>query len=385
MRITVVCDVLGEENNGTTIAAMNLIRYLKERGHTVRVLCADQDKKGTEGYYVVPNRSFGPLNGYLASNGVTLAKPAPAVIREAIGGVDIVHVMLPFALGIAAAREAEAAGIPLSAGCHLLAENFSTHIFMKKSRLVNRLAYAHFHTLYKRCNAIHYVTQYIRDLYEDMYGKTNGYVISNGVNEIFSPAERESEPSGFITVLYTGRYSKEKAHMTLLRAVGYSAYRDRIRLVFAGDGPLRRKLARRAASLPVPPVLRFFSREEMVEVNRSADLYVHAAEYEAEGIGCLEALATGVVPIICNSPKSATRFYALEDTCLFKPHDARDLAKKIDWWIEHPSERRALGARYAQMSRSTFDHTACMQAMERMLSDTVEGYAKRKASPAQKA
>lgn len=28
-KITIVCDVLGEENNGTTIAAMNLIRFLK--------------------------------------------------------------------------------------------------------------------------------------------------------------------------------------------------------------------------------------------------------------------------------------------------------------------------------------------------------------------
>ena len=50
MTITVVCDVLGEENNGTTIAAMNLIRFLKAQGHTVRILCGDADKKGKEGY-----------------------------------------------------------------------------------------------------------------------------------------------------------------------------------------------------------------------------------------------------------------------------------------------------------------------------------------------
>ena len=38
MTITVVCDVLGEENNGTTIAAMNLIRSLKAKAE-VRVIC----------------------------------------------------------------------------------------------------------------------------------------------------------------------------------------------------------------------------------------------------------------------------------------------------------------------------------------------------------
>lgn len=46
MKITIVCDVLGKENNGTTIAAMNLIRYLREHGHEVRVLCCDQDRIG---------------------------------------------------------------------------------------------------------------------------------------------------------------------------------------------------------------------------------------------------------------------------------------------------------------------------------------------------
>ena len=37
MTITIVCDILGEEINGTTIACMNLIRYLRAQGHTVRV------------------------------------------------------------------------------------------------------------------------------------------------------------------------------------------------------------------------------------------------------------------------------------------------------------------------------------------------------------
>ena len=54
MVITVVCDVLGEANNGTTIAALNLIRSMRERGHTVRVVCSDQNRKGEEGFYIVP-------------------------------------------------------------------------------------------------------------------------------------------------------------------------------------------------------------------------------------------------------------------------------------------------------------------------------------------
>ena len=42
MKIAVVCDVLGEQNNGTTVAAMNLIRFLRSRGHEGRGVCPDE-------------------------------------------------------------------------------------------------------------------------------------------------------------------------------------------------------------------------------------------------------------------------------------------------------------------------------------------------------
>ena len=48
MRITVVCDILGEENNGTTVTTMNLVRSLRAKGHTVNILCCDEDKLGKE-------------------------------------------------------------------------------------------------------------------------------------------------------------------------------------------------------------------------------------------------------------------------------------------------------------------------------------------------
>ncbi|MBQ0099864.1 MAG: hypothetical protein KBS91_04905 [Firmicutes bacterium] len=45
MKITIIAEVLGEANNGTTIACLNLINYLKSKGHEVKVVCPDQDKK----------------------------------------------------------------------------------------------------------------------------------------------------------------------------------------------------------------------------------------------------------------------------------------------------------------------------------------------------
>lgn len=38
MKVAMICDVMGQPNNGTTLAALNLIRYLRDAGHTVTVI-----------------------------------------------------------------------------------------------------------------------------------------------------------------------------------------------------------------------------------------------------------------------------------------------------------------------------------------------------------
>lgn len=339
MIITVVCDVLGEENNGVVIAEMNLIRYLKSAGHDVRVLCPDETKAGTEGFYVVPTRSFGPFDDYVRKNGVSLAKPDDSVVRAAVEGADLVHLMLPFTLSKAALAIAIECGIPTTAGVHLMAENFSMHLFMGGVKLANRVVYEHFFDVIGKSDAVHYVTKFLRDLYEGMFGETNGYVISNGVNDRFRPCGEPDLSDGFYRIIYTGRLAREKNQKALIDAVALSKHRDKIKVTFAGCGPLSDYLHKRVKRKKINAEFGFFSRDELVKKLNESYLYVHAAKVEAEGIGCLEAIACGTVPIMCNSPKSATKDYALCPQSLFALGKPKDLAAKIDWWIEHPAER----------------------------------------------
>lgn len=375
MIITIVCDVLGQENNGTTIAAMNLIRYLESQNHTVKILCSQQENPDNN-FYMVESRDFWIFNDYVKKNGVSLAKPDEDIIAKAIDGSDIVHIMLPFALGRKSAEYAYSKHIPVTAGFHVMAENFSSHIFMKNSSIVNRLTYAHFEKMYKYCSAIHYPTQYLRDLFEKMYGKTNGYVISNGVNSIFKPIPHEFDLNNKITILYSGRYSKEKCQSVLIKAIDQSKYKNKIELILAGTGPMKGALEKLVKKKNVNAQFNFYAREEMVKVINTAYLYVHAADIEAEGISCLEAISCGVVPIICNSPKSATKFYALDERSLYKKNDYKELAKKIDYWIDNPSLREEASKKYIEMSKEKFDQTACMKKMEEMLLETIANYKK---------
>ena len=53
MKVTIICDVLGEANNGTSLAAYNLITTLVRKGHEVKVVCPDPEKKNLPGFYIL--------------------------------------------------------------------------------------------------------------------------------------------------------------------------------------------------------------------------------------------------------------------------------------------------------------------------------------------
>ena len=373
MIITVVCDVLGEENNGTTIASMNLIRYLKSRGHTVRILCADQDKVGEENYYVVPNLSLGKLlDAYVKKIGVTLAKPQEDVVRRAITGADHVHSMLPFGLGMKAVKICKELGISITAGFHMQAENFTSYVKLNKLEPLNKgvykFIYKHF---YKYVDGIHYPTDFIRNVFEKNVKQTTpGYVISNGVNSYVQKRkiEKPEEFKDKIVILTTGRYAREKSQDTLIKAVKLSKHASSIQLILGGQGVKEKYYKKLAKRLPIPPVFKFYSRTEIIDVLNYADLYVHPAEVELEGISCLEAIAVGKMTIVSSSPRSATRTFALDDSCIFKKRNAKDLARVIDFWIENPQKRNFYEQKYLEQA-VVYEQTECMKKMEEMITE----------------
>jgi len=368
MKIAIICEVLGRANNGTTIAALNLIDYLKSRGHDVRVVCPDEDKRGLPGYYILPKAGF--VNWIFRKNNLNLAKFDEKVVYEAVHDADIVHFMIALFISRKASKYVHSLGIPITGGFHAQSQNFASQVGMLHSKAFNRWAYHWYDgNVFCRAKAIHYPTEFIRNVFEQAVGrKTRGYVISNGVNDIFvnAPGEKPENLKNRYYILFTGRLAKEKSHFTLLKAVEKSKYKSSIQLIFAGDGPLYPQIESWSRQhLPIQPIIKFFSRDELVRVINYSDLYCHPAEAEIEGIACMEAIACGLVPVIADSPDSATREFALDPRCLFRVNDSGDLAARIDWFIEHPEEKAALSLRYSQ-ERLLFNQAECMQQMEEM-------------------
>ena len=376
MNITIVTDVLGAENNGTTVACMNFIRHLQSQNHNVKILCSDQDKKGLPNYYIVPNLNLGPFNALVKKNGVSLSKPKTSVVKEALKDADIVHIMLPFALGKKAMKIAKKNNLPTTCGCHMQAENFSSQLKMQDVKWFNNLVYKTVFKTYKQADAIHYPTQFMKDTLEKAVKKsTNGYIISNGVNKFIQKKDcpKPAEFKDKIVILSTGRYTNEKAQWVLIEAIKQSKYKDKIQLILAGQGPTESKLIEHAKGLPVPPIMKLFPREEMNEIINYADIYVHPAEMELEGIACIEAISCGKLTIVNDSDRSATKNFAIDEKCIFKMRNPKDLAEKIDYWIEHEDERKEYEDKYLNSSVA-YDQEECMKRMEQMLYEVMNAH-----------
>ena len=367
MKIAMICDVMGEPNNGTTLAALNLIRYLRGAGHRVTVVAPGGEE--TDDYKPVRVWHAGPLIDWiLRMNGVSLAVPDKPLLESVIREADVVHLLVPLALSRAAVKIARRLGKPITASFHCQAENITAHLGLMNAGWINNLIYRNFYRkVYRYCDAVHYPTEFIREVFETATRPTPAHVISNGVNDMFRLPE--SRPvNGKFTVVCSGRYSREKAQQQLLRAASLCRHREELRLILAGDGPRRKYLRRLADRYGLDCRFAFFPRRELLHILQTADLYVHTAIIEIEAIACTEAICCGLVPVICNSERSATRFFARGDHTLFRPGDVQALADLLDYWYEHPAERQARAEEYADLRRS-FDQDACMRQMERMLAE----------------
>jgi glycosyltransferase involved in cell wall biosynthesis len=141
-------------------------------------------------------------------------------------------------------------------------------------------------------------------------------VVGRGVDtRAFSPEHRDEAtrrawyPDRPIKLLYVGRVSEEKNLACLARGFRLLAQgRNDVCLVVVGDGPLRSRLQREVADLPVafPGVLR---GRDLARAYASSDLFVFPSETDTFGVVVIEAQASGLPVVVSGKggPRDALR------------------------------------------------------------------------------
>lgn len=116
----------------------------------------------------------------------------------------------------------------------------------------------------------------------------------------FAPRIAGAREGEDVLLAMASRLSREKRPALAIEAVRELCRRGvPVRLVVAGDGPLRKQLAAQAKGLPVE--LRGFiaDRAELAELFRAADVVLAPGPVETFGLAALEALACGT-PVVVN-------------------------------------------------------------------------------------
>jgi glycosyltransferase involved in cell wall biosynthesis len=180
-------------------------------------------------------------------------------------------------------------------------------------------------------------------------------VVYSGVSERFYPNQALPEKYRFDRpyILYTGSLEPRKDVGTLVRAFILAQQNGQLKdhcLVIAGNPhPNFSQLDFSLESTKDIVFLGYVDDEDLPALYANAELFVYPALYEGFGLPVLEAMASGTIPLVCDS-SSLVEIVRTKDL-RFPPGDYRMLAKRICELIADRSAHQQLRQECLQFAR----------------------------------
>ena len=378
MKILFVLECANQPTNGTTASCIRFAKELEKKGHEVTIIGCDRIVgEKYHRYFGLPKYHFPLADKAIVKDGFLLCKLIYETIFQAMEGQDLVHLFLPFKLSNVCRLFAEERGIAVTTAFHIVPQNCTAAIHLGWSKIINgTVLYCFKKYLYDKVKYVHCPSLMAASLMKKHHFKYNvPRVISNGVIPFFHKIDGIEKPEKWkdkFIVCMSGRLADEKRQDLIIKAVGRSKYNKNIQVVLCGQGPnenIYLRLAKRKLANPIQ--IKFCSHEKLREILNYTDLYIHASDYEIEGISAMEAITCGAVPLISNHPVCATKDFALDkEHCLFKHGSSKDLARKIEWFYEHPLEKAEMQKLYLEESKK-YEMSSQVDALEQMFYDAI--------------
>lgn len=245
--------------------------------------------------------------------------------------------------------------------------------------MLYRLARAHAGRTYRSMTAVFAASRCMLEKLREL-GVTRLFHTPLGVDtDRFSPSVRSQDfrraagvPEGGILVLYLARFHWEKGLDLLMDS--YPLFRDpgRIKLVIGGRGPHRRLVDDFVSRYPEVTRLPYIgSREGVAEAMASADVFLALGQYETFGLGGLEAISCGTVPVFPDRGASAEMAESLGVLPPYRADSAESLAATVEEAVRISREGLSGGEirRYAVSNHSWTDAFRRIEGFYEMVLD----------------
>lgn len=383
LRVSVVTDTFAPEVNGVAMTLGKLVDGLLQRGHTVQVVRPRQQDEDAL------------LSRDRLEHVLTLGIPIPTY-RELRFGLpmkarlmklwqrhrpDVVHVATEGPLGWSAVVAADALNLPVSSSFHTNFQTYSQHYGMGwlQTLIENYLCKFHNRTM----TTMVPTQAMLHDL--QARGFHNLTLLSRGVDtHQFSPAKRSQllrnswrAGSNDLVCLHVGRLAKEKNIGAVIGAYrSIQVHQPSAKLVFVGDGPLRKTLA--AAN---PDIL--FSGAQKGEVlaqhYASGDIFLFPSLTETFGNVVPEALASGLA-VVAFANGAALELISTEHNGVLIPPGTTSDFVKVAVALANSPERRHHMQKNSAGSVAHLGWNAIYDSFVNALSGVVHQHAVRHAS-----
>jgi rhamnosyl/mannosyltransferase len=195
--------------------------------------------------------------------------------------------------------------------------------------------------------------------------------------ERFTPRQGP-RPPGPVSILFVGQLRHYKGVEDLLRAV--SLLRSDVRLLIAGDGPMRAEWETLQRELNLTKCSAFLGRvpdEDLPALYQAADIFVLPANSRAESFGTvlLEAMASGL-PCVTTEIGSGNSYVVQEGVTgwVVPPRSPGALAEALRRLVNDSEMRARMGAAGRERVLSQFTVEKMIEGVEAVYRETLEHY-----------
>lgn len=195
-------------------------------------------------------------------------------------------------------------------------------------------------------------------------------------DQFISPDRPQIDPSHPIRLVCTRRLEPVFDHPTIIAALARLKKQGiEFRMTFVGDGSLRDSLKQQADNAGLNGCVKFTGQvpnHDLPDIIRRHDIYLSASLWDGTSLSLLEAMATGLFPVVSDIKANAALLRHNINGMLFKVGDADDLAKCIMQLVEHPQLAADAARRNRLKVIQSADRNKNMNRLERIFEGLIE-------------
>lgn len=275
-----------------------------------------------------------------------LSSPAVREFKKQIDQFkpNLIHIHSPETLGWAALRYAKEKRIPIIATHHT---DFVEYLPYYHASWVEPLLWTILRNLYNQMNLVTTPSSVITQKLKENHIR-HVITIPNGVDlEVFNPRFKSDGWRKHITgkkdksiILSVSRLSWEKDLTTLAQTYRLlQTNKVNFTMAIAGMGPAKNELKK---LMPKAKFLGHLQKKELRIAYASSDILLFPSSTETFGNVTIEAMASGLVPIVANAGGSKTIVQNRIDGLLSKPKNAQDFYRNIQLLIKNRNLKNRL-------------------------------------------